>query len=349
MKRIVLPDGPLALSLSGGGSKGAYQVGVLRFVATVLKRTDFKVIYGTSTGALVASLFSLYCITKDFKYIQDLTNLYTEVLQGDVLQPKYQLAEQIIGTTGGVAAAAITGGDSVYTTEPLAKLIDRFIGDKECELLLEAGKTGELDTGFAYTSLQSGKGVVASTTTIPDCDTLKKTLLASASQPVFMNPVRMNGEERVDGGLRIYNPVEQIFESVNADKVAAILSVELDGSNNQSTAKYESITDILMRTIDILLNEVQQQDSVASNLWNILLKSKEIMTNAQWKNLVGSLPNQVRYDLQRRIKAKRFIPIHLVQPKKPIALNALEFRQPQMKRLVKRGFKEATQQLQIPS
>ena len=50
------------LSLDGGGSKGAYTLGVLRVVEELLKPPlceRFQLVYGTSTGAIIASMVAL--------------------------------------------------------------------------------------------------------------------------------------------------------------------------------------------------------------------------------------------------------------------------------------------------
>jgi predicted patatin/cPLA2 family phospholipase len=45
----------IGLALSGGGSKGAFTVGVLKVVDQMLDPSPYAVISGTSTGALIAT------------------------------------------------------------------------------------------------------------------------------------------------------------------------------------------------------------------------------------------------------------------------------------------------------
>jgi len=50
------------LSLDGGGAKGFYTLGILREIEALLPRPihkTFDLIYGTSTGSIIASLLSL--------------------------------------------------------------------------------------------------------------------------------------------------------------------------------------------------------------------------------------------------------------------------------------------------
>jgi predicted acylesterase/phospholipase RssA len=57
------PDGPFyVLSLDGGGSKGVYSLGVLREIEILVGKPlarHFHLVYGTSTGAIIASLLAL--------------------------------------------------------------------------------------------------------------------------------------------------------------------------------------------------------------------------------------------------------------------------------------------------
>jgi NTE family protein len=52
------PGPPVALIMSGGGARAAYQVGVLRAIAAILPRgaaNPFAIICGTSAGAINAA------------------------------------------------------------------------------------------------------------------------------------------------------------------------------------------------------------------------------------------------------------------------------------------------------
>ncbi|MGE0128961.1 MAG: patatin-like phospholipase family protein [Blastocatellales bacterium] len=72
------------LSLDGGGSKGVYTLGILREVEALAKRLlheEFDLIYGTSTGAIIAALLALGYD------IETVTKMYLEIIP-DVMQHK---------------------------------------------------------------------------------------------------------------------------------------------------------------------------------------------------------------------------------------------------------------------
>lgn len=58
-----------ALIISGGGSKGAFAVGVLKFIFSQRPNIRFDLICGTSTGALIAPLAALREIGELERYI----------------------------------------------------------------------------------------------------------------------------------------------------------------------------------------------------------------------------------------------------------------------------------------
>ena len=64
------------LTLDGGGAKGFYTIGVLRQLEALLGgqplATKFDLIYGTSTGAIIASLLALG------KTVEEIHGLYAE-------------------------------------------------------------------------------------------------------------------------------------------------------------------------------------------------------------------------------------------------------------------------------
>jgi patatin-like phospholipase/acyl hydrolase len=70
------PDGPFrVLTLDGGGAKGFYTLGVLGEVEAMLSRPlceRFDLVFGTSTGAIIAALIALG------KSIQEIHSLYRE-------------------------------------------------------------------------------------------------------------------------------------------------------------------------------------------------------------------------------------------------------------------------------
>ena len=77
----------IGLALSGGGSKGAFIVGALK-VLRVKFGADYRVISGTSTGSLIASLLSTNQFAK-------LVKIYSSVKTSDLISPHHSLVARI--------------------------------------------------------------------------------------------------------------------------------------------------------------------------------------------------------------------------------------------------------------
>src|SRR3990170_691842 len=67
-----------ALVLSGGGSKGAYQCGVLQYLLNDLG-IQYSVLCGVSVGALNAALLAMYPLGQEKQSFESLKNLWTGI------------------------------------------------------------------------------------------------------------------------------------------------------------------------------------------------------------------------------------------------------------------------------
>jgi predicted acylesterase/phospholipase RssA len=79
-----LDDSFRILSLDGGGAKGVYTLGILREIEALIGRKisdEFDLIYGTSTGAIIAALLGLG------KSIEEVTKHYFDVVPNVMGQP----------------------------------------------------------------------------------------------------------------------------------------------------------------------------------------------------------------------------------------------------------------------
>lgn len=332
-------------ALSGGGDKGAYEAGLLKRQTEQHPDDEYPVIRGTSTGALIAGPFGMWAVTKDIKHITNMVEIYSTVRKGDILKPSSSIAHAIGGDIGLVLAQAISKGISAYSTKPLLELIDRFMTKDDWKLLIEAGKRKKsgVDVGFVAVSLQTGKARVFSNVTDPDPDVLRLAMLASASQPVLMPPVEIQGEQFVDGGLRDMMPLQHMFSSTFTNELDMIYAVSLQqkGETGGSTKKVKNIAQAMMATLSTLIASIRTEDVTTAGLWNVLLKVKELITDEHWTELLENLPEDLADYVDVNLEDKRFIPVHHIEPLHPISGSGLDFEQPAMRKLLKRGYVDA--------
>ena len=226
-----------ALVISGGGSKGAFAVGAIE----VLRKNGIKfdLVTGTSTGALIAPLVAT-------DEIPLLRHIYSTVRTPDVLTRRPGVID-------------ILGSDSIYDTSPLWTLINTYITDARYQRILAAATEIEL----CSVSLQSGevtyfnprRGAGGQPMTR---DVFNRAILASASQPVLMPPVRLlDGDQFVDGGVREVTPLHRAVDAGATEIYVMVLSPE---KQQRQARDYVFVVDTLLRTLDLLLTEVSAGD-----------------------------------------------------------------------------------------
>ncbi|HEY2588892.1 MAG TPA: patatin-like phospholipase family protein [Tepidisphaeraceae bacterium] len=171
------------LVLSGGGSNGAWGAGFLKGWAAGGSRPTFDVVTGVSTGGLLATGAFL----GDDAMLQQ---AFTTTSDNDV--------------KGGRFALSVPFSDSVYTSEPLKRLIAKYVTDAMIDRVgVEAAKGRRLYV--ASTDLDAGRLHIWNLTAIAqarDYDFYRTALLASASAPLIFPPVEIEGVLHADGGVK---------------------------------------------------------------------------------------------------------------------------------------------------
>lgn len=231
----------VALILSGGGARGAYEVGVLSYVLDGFARVRgavprIDVLCGTSVGAINACFLAAH-LGDPTTGIRRLANLWTELDLPDVLgfgvRQALSLPRVLLG--GGSAAAG------VFDVSPMAKLVEREIPWRAITRTLRRGHLGALSV--SATEVASGRTVIfmqtgpdgALPTTAPPRTLIRGAhigplhALASAAIPILFPPVRIGRELFMDGGVRQNTPIAPALR-LGATHVFAIgLSREVHG------------------------------------------------------------------------------------------------------------------------
>ena len=214
----------LGLILSGGGSRGAYEVGVLSFVFGDLARRighppAIDVICGTSVGA-VNGTFVASAVNDLTRAVVNLENLWSSLELGDVV-------------TFGLKQAAslhrvLLGGrrpTGLFDASPLAKLVGKGVDWRALSANLRSGRLKALTVsatkiatgrptvfidrmpGFPMLELPTKQARVEASRIGP------AHVLASAAIPLVFPPVRVGRALYVDGGLRLNTPMAPAIHS----------------------------------------------------------------------------------------------------------------------------------------
>jgi len=182
VRRLAGPERTVTLlSLSGGGSNGAYGAGLLKGWTEKGDRPEFDIVTGISTGALIAPFAFL-----GSAYDAELEVAYTTVSDKDIFEEL-----SIFGI--------MRRRDAVSRTEPMAALINKQMDDAKLEKIAAEHRKGRrLYVGTTLMDSQHlavwDMGAIACSTH-PDAPGLfRRVLQASASIPVAFPPVYIDVE-----------------------------------------------------------------------------------------------------------------------------------------------------------
>jgi len=270
-----------ALVLSGGGAKGEFQLGALECVRD---RTDweFDFLTGVSVGALNVAILAQQDRLQGG--VSKLTVLWDSI-RGN--RDVYTGGSVAIGALLSLFTRSRLARDSIYNSEPIARLIDRHVKWPDFKHGFSVGVTSLTD-GMPYTitnlksvleagshggrtlALHLESGTAGS---IPD--KIASFVLASASMPLLFPPVEIYGHKFVDGGVRDVTPLSSAFDAAKAAADAGwhgemeilIISTAPSALPVNTAKDLDSGREIIGRSLEIMIHEILENDvSLASTL-----------------------------------------------------------------------------------
>lgn len=183
------------LVLAGGGTRGAYQVGVWK--ALIELGIKIKGIVGTSIGALNGALF----LQDDFS---TLVKMYENIRIKDIMRVNgVNSNKDIFDVTNIVNLASNYRKQKGIDNAPLRQMIEKYIN-------MEKLYASNIDFGLVTYSVKTKKPLQKFKEEIPK-DQMVDYLLASACFPIF-KPQVIDGEEYFDGGLYDRSPSNMLIE-----------------------------------------------------------------------------------------------------------------------------------------
>ena len=242
----------LGLALSGGGTRGIAHVGVLK----ALEDNNIKIdiIGGTSSGALVSSLyaigFSPYYIYEVFKmYSKEIVGLNSSYMFSGI---KKYLKNKKVEVTGLKTGESL---EKLYNKLAFRKGFNKIGELTKMPLVITAVDVKEAQEYIFTNKVPVGKDESRYITDI----SIGKAVRASSSFPAIFCPCEFKGHSFYDGGVLDNVPVEEVRKQ-GADKVIAI-NFKADDVNEES-----NIMDFTMRTLDIMGNKISEDELGTSDL-----------------------------------------------------------------------------------
>lgn len=302
--------GRLAIVLSGGGAKGAFQVGVLDELI-VQRGVQVDIFAGVSTGAIqalggaqddVPGLLAAWLALRDNR---------------DVYTPR-----------GGIVGGLL-GNDSLYDARPIRARIKAFADETR---LRASGKRLLL----GVVSLTSG----TYRTVAENAPGIADWVYASSAMPVFFSPLRTRAadgaeEQWVDGGVRNVTPLDSALEQ----RPRAVLVVLASPMTTAPAAgrNYGDLVAVALRSVSILQSEVFAGDTANASLINDLLAAREQQEIALTRaGLSLEARSQILAPLDGALVKYRFAPIRIIAPDVEVA-ETLEFDPANIRRGIDAG------------
>jgi len=235
-----------ALVLSGGASKGAYEVGALKYLIKDLG-IKYDILCGVSVGALNVSHISMYSKEDQIIALDNLINVWTNISTPAVRKNWFPFRE-----------LSFFWKSSLYNSQPLIDLVHK-------NLNLETIRKSGIKVAVGSTCLNSTDYKAFT----QDDDNFIEGVLASASYPTGLLPITIDNKLYSDGGLRHVIPIQEAID-FGADDID-IIACQPD--HDSSTFEPGSGLNFGIRCLDIMENQIVKSDIKIINLYNKLVNA----------------------------------------------------------------------------
>lgn len=179
-----------ALSLAGGGTRGAFQAGVWRALGELGK--EITAITGTSIGAVNGAMFAMGIDTSD---------MWSNISVDDIVDVPSKNSN-LLSPVSLVKFARMSAHGGLDTT-PFRNLLDSLISEEKL-------RNSEIKFGLCTYSVSDKKSVELFVDEIPD-GKIVDYILASACFPIF-KPIKIDGRDYSDGSIRNNLPVNMLID-----------------------------------------------------------------------------------------------------------------------------------------
>jgi NTE family protein len=269
-----------AIVLSGGGARGAYEVGVLRYLYGEFARRygrapHFDFYSGTSVGAVNSTALAA-TINDPGPGMNLLADVWLNQDLGDVLAFNFVQATRLyrVWLGGGVAAG-------IFDSRPLARMISHKIPWRQLVRNLKASRLKALTvsatnvrTGRSTVYIDRARGIPLPKSgprvVIQPSHILPQHVLASAAMPLVFPPVRIGNDYFCDGGIRLNTPTSPAIH-LGADRLF-VIGVTTPGRQGElPLGRTPGASFLLGKAVDALMLDHIEHDVERMNLINDIL------------------------------------------------------------------------------
>lgn len=264
--------GKTALILSGGGARGAYQVGVLKGLAEVLQEINleqpFKILSGVSAGAINCA--KLASEIENFQVaVEKLVYLWSKITIEQVFENKlisFSVAETLFGSGKRM--------NSVLNTSPLSELISKNcnfdnikknIDSKIIETVIITANNYIEGKAISFTQTSTDKLHWRDSRREPRLAKLAtEHIMASSAIPILFPPIKIGSQYFGDGCVRNNTPCSPAIR-MGADKLFVIgvrrqLKSEQEDKPTEISLEEPSFLRVMNTILNAILLDSVEQD-----------------------------------------------------------------------------------------
>lgn len=280
-----------SLVLSGGGSRGAWQLGALK--ALIEKGTKWDTIHGISVGALNGSFLAMTPKENLQERFPDLENIWLSILSSEnIYKPWFPV--KIINYLMSMFTGSLNSGD------PLRKIVESNFNKEKLQ-----NSPVEFTAGCC--SLTTGQYVSISSKS----PKILEYILASSHLPLVFEPLTIDNEQWVDGGIRHQIPILEALRE-NPDEIDVVL------------------------TSPVAEERVEDLEKVLKSCPRVALRASEILADQVYINDYFTVSRVIK---QNKIKIRVFV------PKYSLEINSMNFEGNRIKEMIKAGYEETLEDL----
>lgn len=281
-----------ALVLSGGGSKGAYQVGALRHLLGD-REHKYDILCGVSVGAINVGVLSQFAHGEEKESARLIEEWWKELNTGKIYRRWFPFGRW-----------HALWEPSFYDSQPLIDLITNKV---DLNKIRSTGKK----VSVGAVSISSGKYTIFH----QDHEDFIKAIIASASFPGMLRPIKIGNQLWSDGGSKEITPIRTAIE-LGADECDVIItSPEIRVKrffDNPNTI------DVLKRSIDLSSDKIMANDVEKVQMYNKLAE---------------------RGDPDRRV-----VKLNIIRPKHNLIEDLLDFSPGKIRDMIEKGYNDAVNQ-----
>jgi len=278
-----------ALVLSGGGSKGAYQAGALQYILGELQ-VQYDALCGVSVGAINVAFLAMFKHGQEKESANILKMMWNNLDNSKIYKRHFPFGRW-----------HAIWRKSFFDSSPMHNLLKNSIS---LDKIRESGKQVNVGT----VSLSSGKYTIFD----QGSDHFIDAVIASASFPGMLTPVKFLGQLWTDGGVKEISPIKKAVE-LGAD----IIDVIITSPHTRVKRFIENPTtvDILKRSLDLSTDKIMANDIEKVEMYN--------------KLALAGFP-----DL-------KFVKINILRPDYNLIEDLLDFRPEKIKEMMEKGYADA--------